>query len=232
MRVSLRPYRASRGFNLDWMLVTVGLMAVALLTGSLIRVPLGGPDAQFGAYMGGLRALSDTERLLLFEDLSSGTDPAWSGGARQDEQVGLGAVWMAVPPEAALERDIALPDGVKRAFVSFDLIALNDWAGNSIEVALQGRTLLRHGFSEGMGGLRLEDADGMVVRARYSGPRSLGLSPDQPKLTAERLSIEVALEQPDPVLRLTLTPQPGASAQTAPAWAVDNLMIIVEGDQP
>jgi hypothetical protein len=34
------------------------------------------------------------------------------------------------------------------------------------------------------------------------------------------------------VLRLTLTPQPGASAQTAPAWAVDNLMIIVEGDQP
>lgn len=232
MGVSHTPYRVSRRFNLDWMLVTVGLMAAALLAGSLIRTAPGGAEARFGAQMGGLRALSETERLILFEDLGTGADPAWSSGQRQDDHAGLGAVWMAVPPDRPLQRDIALPEGLDRAVLSFDLIALNGWAGESLEVAVQGRTILRHSFSAGGDARQVGDADGITLRTRLSQPRALGLPAGGPVLTEERLSVEIALDQPDPLLRLSVTPHPSATGQVAAAWAVDNLMVIVEGGTP
>lgn len=232
MGVAHTPYRVSRRVNLDWMLVTVGLMAAALVAGTLVRMAPGGSEDRFGAQMGGLRALGETERLVLFEDHSTGADPAWSSGQRQDDHAGLGAVWMAVPPELPLQRDIVLPDGLDRAVLSFDLIALNEWAGESLEVAVQGGTILRHSFSGGPDGARVQNADGITLRTRLSPPRTLGLPTGGPVLTEERLSVEIALDRPDPLLRLSVTPHPGTNGQAAPAWAVDNLMVIVEGATP
>lgn len=237
MGIAHRTSPAPRRFNLDWMLVTVGLMALALLAGSLIRMTSGGPDAQFGAQMGGLRALGEQERLILFEDLASGPDPAWSGGQRQEDQLGLGAVWMAVPPGAPLMREIILPEGVTRAFLSFDLIAIDAWAGESLEVALQGRTILRHGFSPESAAtdtvqIRQQEGDGLALRTRLAPPREMGFATGDPALAEERLSVEIALDRPDPLLRLSVTPQPGTTGQAAPAWAVDNLVVIVETEAP
>lgn len=232
MRVSQRYRFAQRGFTLDWMLVTVGLMAAALLAATLIRMAPGGAEARFGTQMGGLRALGEAERLILFEDLGTGADPAWSSGQRHDDHAGLGAVWMAVPPDQPLQRDIALPEGLDRAILSFDLIALNAWAGESLEVAVQGRAILRQSFSAGDDLRRVQDANGIALRTRLSPPRTLGLPTSGPILTEERLSVEIALDRPDPLLRLSVTPDPGTNGQGAPAWAVDNLVVIVKGATP
>lgn len=237
MGMAQRTSLAPRRFNLDWMLVSVGLMALALLVGSLIPTPSEGPDRMFGAQMGGLRALAEDERLVLFEDLASGPDPSWSGGARQDDQLGLGAVWMALPPDAPLERDITLPEGVDRAYLSFDLIAIDAWAGDSLAVAVQGRTILRHVFSPETAAtdgvqVRHHAGDGLLLRTRLSPLRELGLAEGEASLSEERLSVEIALDRPDPLLRLTLTPEPGPSATTPSAWAVDNLMLIVRTKAP
>jgi hypothetical protein len=211
------------------------VMSVALMAGSLIRTTPGGSETRFGAQMGGLRALSETERLILFEDLSAGPDPAWSGGHRHQDLPGLGAVWMATPADAPLERDITLPDGISRAILSFDLIAIDAWAGARLEVAVQGRMILSHSFSSDAtqhGQRLLQQADGIALRSLRSAPRLLGLTSGGQGLSEERLSVEIALERPDPLLRLTLTPQRATPDQPAPAWAVDNLMVIVKDIPP
>jgi hypothetical protein len=51
-------------------------------------------------------------------------------------------------------------------------------------------------------------------------------------LIEERLNVEIALDQPDPLVRLTLTPQRATPDQPAPAWAVDNLMVIAKDIPP
>jgi hypothetical protein len=235
MRVPQGFLFAQRGFTPDWMLVTVGVMAAVLIAGSLIRTAPGGSEAQFGTQMGGLRALSETERLILFEDMGTGPDPAWSGGQRRHDLPGLGAVWMATPPDAPLQRDITLPDGISRAIISFDLIAIDAWAGARLEVAVQGRTILSQSFpsdATAHGQRRLQQADGIALRSLRAAPRQIGVTSGAEGLIEERLNVEIALDQPDPLVRLTLTPQRATPDQPAPAWAVDNLMVIAKDIPP
>jgi hypothetical protein len=205
--------------SFDWMLVAAALVAGALLAGTVIRTEAAGAAAQFGTHVGGLRTLGPTERLVLFEDMSSGSAAAWSGGRRDTAHVGLGAVWLADPADGALTREIALPEGTVRAVLSVDLIALDGWTGQGLDMAVNGTPVLRAGFGPGA---VTEDlaAPQVELRSRRAAPADLGLGP----APEERLTVELAVTAPGPALILTIAPAQGQS----PAWAVDNLIVVSE----
>ena len=207
--------------SFDWMLVAAALVAGTLLAGTVIRTEAADAAGQFGTHVGGLRTLGPTERLVLFEDMSSGTGIGWSGGRRDTAHVGLGAVWLADAAGTALTREIALPEGTVRAVLSIDLIALDGWTGQGLELAVNGAPVLRAGFGPGAA---TEDLAAPLVelRSRRAAPADLGLGP----APEERLSVELAISSPGTALTLTIAPLPGADA--APAWAVDNLIVVSE----
>lgn len=233
MGVSQRPYKSSRVIRLDWMLVTVGLMALALLAASLIRTVPSYAMTEFGTKIGGLRALSDSERLIVFEDHTSGADPDWSGGQRDDTQIGLGAVWLATPADAPLTRRITLPPGTQRSIVTLDLIAIDAWALERLEVSVDGTPALRQSFSSEpdlITAQRTEvlDHQGVVLQSRLSAARELGFERG-PGREETRLTVEMSITTSAPELRLSIVPLPAADPAgdaTTPAWAIDKLMVI------
>lgn len=217
-------------------MIAVGLMAGALLAGTVIRTDAAGPRALFGTHVGGLRTLSDTESLVLFEDLSSGGGADWSAGRVNDDHLGLGAIWLADPSGAPLGRDIALPAGTVRAVLSLDLIAIDDWALEGLAITLNGTDILQHRFTTRPGLDRPaapapRDADRIVVHASLGTAREMGFAAGTPALADERLAVSIAVTTPGETLALSITPlaAEGASDDApAPLWAVDNLIVIAE----
>ena len=230
---SVRPRYLLRVVKLDWMLVAVGLMALALLVASLIRSAPPYPVTAFGTKIGGLRALGATERLVLFEDLSTGPAPGWSGGQRDETQVGLGAIWLATPTDAPMTRRIALPPQTQRSIVTMDLIAIDAWALERLELSVNGAPVLRQSFSSqpDLIAARHQEVlaqDGITLRSRLAGPQELGFAAG-PGLWETRLSVEMAITTTAPELQLSITPLPAPDASAdarPPMWAIDNLMVI------
>jgi hypothetical protein len=216
---------------MDWMILGVGVLVGILLAGSLIRTEAGQPGA-FGSFVGGLRSLAPGERLVLFEDNTSGAAGGWSTGLRDDAHVGLGAVWLVPDGGAPLDRRIALPDQTAQAILRLDLIAIDDWALDGLEVAVNGRPVLRQSFSSRPDLLQgqateVMDGDGITLHARLDAPRELGFATGGAGLAETRLVIEMALDAPDPEVALSIAPfpAPGPARPAAPVWAVDNLIV-------
>ncbi|WP_439136975.1 hypothetical protein [Roseicyclus sp.] len=215
------------------MLVTVGLMALALLAASLIRTVPSYAVAEFGTKIGGLRALTETERLIMFEDLGTSPEPDWSSGQRDDTQVGLGAIWLAAPADAPMTRRIALPAQTQRSIVTMDLIAIDAWTLERLELSVDGTPVLRQSFSaqpDLIAAQRTEvlSRDGIVLQTRLDGPQELGFETG-PGLEETRLSVELAVTTAASELRLSIVPLPAADPATEaqpPMWAIDNLMVI------
>ncbi len=178
-----RPYGRRGVANPDWAIIAVGLMAVALLAGTMVRTGTQATQALFGTQVGGLRTLSETETLVVFEDHASvgSAETGWSAGLRNADHPGLGAVWLVDPADVALTRDIALPEGTMRAILSFDLIAIDDWGLEGLSVAIGDVEVLQHRFTS-RPGLERPAApasvnDGtLALRARLEGPRNRGLA--------------------------------------------------------
>lgn len=222
----------------DWAMIAVGMMAVALLAGAMLRTGTPAAQALFGTQVGGLRTLSDTETLILFEDHASGGggDAGWSVGLRNADHPGLGAIWLVDPGEATLTRDIPLPEGTRRAILSFDLIAIDDWALEGLSVAIGGVDMLQHRFTSRPGLDRpaapaLEIEEGSALRARLDIPREQGFAAGGPALAEKRLRVELSVVDPEQTLTLTITPlaAPGqAPAAVSPLWGLDNLMLVVD----
>lgn len=238
MAVSRSPYGLWRRLGLDWMLVTVLVMAAALVIGSLIRTA---PDTaldHFGTQLGGLRALDDRERLILFEDMDAQSDPSWSQGVRSTAIGPLGAVWLATDPGQPMSRDLALPDETTGALLSLDVIAIGDWQGSRLELALQGQPIWQQAFMSPAGVAMANQGAtgtqaGIALRTRLSAPRMLGLEATGADQMSQRLSIDIAIDRPDPNLRLTIGPIANPTATgAAPAWAVDNLVLITRTEAP
>jgi hypothetical protein len=233
MGVSQRPYKSPRVVNLDWMLVSVGLMALALLAASLIRTVPSYAVAEFGTKIGGLRALTETERLVLFEDLSTSPDPDWASGQRDDTQVGLGAIWLASPADAPMTRRIALPPQTQRSIVTMELIAIDAWALERLELSVDGTPVLRQSFSAEPALIAAQRTEilaqnGIVLQSRLDSPQELGFATG-PGLEETRLSVEMAITTNAPELRLSIVPLPAPDAAAdvrPPMWAIDNLMVI------
>lgn len=229
MGQTLRPSAWRACVSLDWELIVVGLMAAALLAGTMIRTE---PREQ-RSQIGGLSILSETKTLVLFEDMSSGSAPGWSGGHRNADHPGLGAIWRADPPGDAMHRDIALPNGTVRAVVSFDLIVIDEWADDALMVAIDGTEILRHGFATGPDAIRAtapptQGTGRIALRTELGARRELGFASGGPALSAQRLSVEIALPAPDARLTLTIRPLRAEDAGPALPWAVDNLIVVAE----
>jgi hypothetical protein len=234
MAAAYRSFDRRSRISFDWMLVGAAFLAGCLLAGTVIRTDAGSQSAQFGTHVGGLRALAPHERLVVFEDMSSGNAAGWSAGRREAGHVGLGAVWLA-DPGAPLSRTIALPEGTERAALALDLVAIDAWAGEGLEVAVNGVPVLRHGFGPA-GDTRTapeapEGAAGITTRTRLSAPQELGFAAGSAALAEQRLTVDIAVADPGPGLSLTITPLPSAegAARAAPAWAVDNLIVVATG---
>lgn len=228
---------AHRGrINLDWMLIAVSVMAVGLIAGSVIRTDVASGSQQFGTYIGGLRALGPTEDLVAFEDMSAGHGAAWSGGARYDADVSMGAVWLAVPSDAPLRREVTLPEGTVRAVLSLDLIAIDDWTLQGLEVALNGAVVLRQSFSTHPDLIAQQRTETPAVprvtlRSRLADPLELAFATGDAALAETRLSVEIAVTTPGDMLTLSITPVPAEATRedaAIPAWAVDNLIVVAE----
>lgn len=235
--VSSRPRSSSALINIDWMTAGVVVLAAALVAGAVIRTDAASQESQFGQFIGGLRSLGPTESLVLFEDGVSGGAADWSAGRLNDDHAGLGAVWLLDPGDTPLTRRITLPQGTVQGFLRIDLIAIDDWALEGLELALDGQPVLRQRFSsrEGTGDAqtteRLE-GEGIRLQARLDPARELGFGAGDVALAETRLTLEMVIDTPGPELELSITPLPAAGADPdapAPVWAVDNLIVVAAG---
>jgi hypothetical protein len=230
MAVADRRLDPSRRPRIDWALASVGLIALALLAGAVIRTGAPGLDREFGRTMGGIRALSDTETLVLFEDGTSTTAP-WSTGRPDSSATALGAIWLADPPDAPLERSIALPPGTIRVILSLDFITIDGWSGQGVSLALDGVEVLRQRFPTDPGHA-LPPAETRLagIRLRPSAARELGFATGGPDLAERILSLDIVTQTRGDTLLLTITPLPAdpPAPGAAPPWAIDNLLLVAE----
>jgi hypothetical protein len=234
---SLRPYFRRSIFGLDGLLILVALMAGAVIAGAVIRTEAAGQASQYGSFVGGLRSLGPSETLVLFEDGTAVSTAGWSAGQRNSDHVGLGAIWLVQPGDTTLTRVVALPDGTVQATVRLDLIAIDDWALEGLELAVNGQPVLRQRFSsrpELIDAQMTEDlgGDGIMLRTMLDRPRPLGFAEGTPALNETRLVVEMAVATPGQELELTIAPMPSAEtpqdgdAIAAPIWAVDNVIVV------
>lgn len=229
----VRPYSRRGLISLDGLLVLVALLAVVVVAGAVVRTGSVGQSSQFGTFVGGLRTLGPTETLVVFEDGAPSNEPAWSAGARNDDHVGLGAIWLVDPGDAMLERRIPLPEGTVQATLGLDLVAIDDWALEGLELAVNGRPVLTQRFSSRPDLIEAQvtempGGDGIMLRTSLDPPKPLGFAQGDDALDDTRLVVEMAVVTPGDELTLTLTPLPaeGAATASAPAWAVDNLVVV------
>lgn len=235
---TFRPYGRRGIANLDWAMIAVGLMALALLVGAMVRTGTPAAQALFGRQVDGLRILSETETLVLFEDHASGrgTDAGWSVGLQNADHPGLGGIWLVEPADAALTREIPLPEGTRRAVLSLDLIAIDDWGLEGLSVAIGDIEVLQHRFTSRPGLDRpaapASANDGqLALQARLDGPREQGFAAGDPALAEERLRIELSVQDPGDSLTVTIRPvsaQGQSPAPAGPLWAVDNLILVAD----
>jgi hypothetical protein len=126
--------RPASRITLDWMLVLVAVIAVALLIASNIRVDQRSAVDRVGTSIGGLRSLAPNERLIVFEDYSYDSG-GWSGAPNNDSNAAMGGVLGPITAGAGLTRRFGLPDDTERAEVMFDLIGWSD--GTRADVTLR-----------------------------------------------------------------------------------------------
>lgn len=119
------------GVTLDWMLVAVAVIALALLAGTTIRMG-GGPTSDQDV-TAGLIVLRGTDRLIAFEDHTH-PDPDLSDHPVASLQ-GLGRVLGPFEGET-LSRGLTLPDDTSVVSISFDLFLWD--AADLPEVAVNG----------------------------------------------------------------------------------------------
>ena len=220
--------------NLDWILTLVAVLAAALLAGTVIRTDASEGSTQFGRFVGGVRSLAPNERLVLFEDGESGGAADWSAGRPEDGEVGLGAIWLVAPGDTDVSRRITLPEETVRAILRLDLIAIDDWALEGLELSLDRTPRLRQRFSSrpdliGEQTGATEPGEGVSLRTRVVPPRALGFASGTSAQRETRVVIEIAVDTPDPQIELSIAPLPAEGRDDAanfPAWAIDNLIVV------
>lgn len=230
MAAAHRRFDRPGHLRLDWALIPVALIAVAIVVGAAIRTGPPAAASLFGVEVGGLRALSDTETLVVFEDGGTAIT-GWSGGLPDTDHPGLGPVWLADPADQPLTRTITLPQGTVRALLSFDLLVLEAASDQGISVMIDGTEVMRQTFTSG-GQVPpapeiLGRNDRIALRGRTSVTRDL-IGP--PAMVVQSLHVDVAAFTTAGAITLSLAPIPATTtAGAAPAlWAVDNLVVVAE----
>ncbi|MEM7723459.1 MAG: hypothetical protein AAF376_13950 [Pseudomonadota bacterium] len=115
------------------MLLAVGLIALALTVGSLVRIATQ-TDNPAGDSLSGLYTLTDQERLVLFEDYSFDAG-GWSDLTITRERPEFGSVLGPIAPGTALTRTLDLPPETSRVIIEFEVQAWD--AAEPVDLAVR-----------------------------------------------------------------------------------------------
>lgn len=232
-----RKVKRSKGpFRFDWIIIVVAVTTGALLFASLFLAGSTRDDTPFGTTIGGLRALKDSETLVLFEDYTFDSG-GWSDGLHDDTHPGLGGILGPFPLRQALERELALPDDVVRAVLSFDLIAIDDWALETVSVSVDGEVLLRRRFSTrpdlsaGQDSEIRSGGNAVVVIAPEGMPVERGFATGGPEMFEQIVRVQIALDTPQTRIDIRVEGEGDVGDDErsgAPQWALDNLILTTE----
>jgi hypothetical protein len=226
--------------SLDWMMIAVLLIAGLLLAGALVRTDDSDQTSRFGSFAGGVRTLSETERLTLFETYDFGAE-GWQDAPAAVGPVGIGGVIGPLPAGAGLTRDLPLPEGTRRAVLSLDLIGIDDWADEALTLSVQGQEVLtlrpttREDRRDSAGATPQGTPEIAVIANRLAPPAERGYAAGDAARREDVWRIRIAVEAPGRTLRLAIAGD--AAGETAgddreaigvPQWALDNLSVVAD----
>lgn len=122
----------TRGYRLDWMLVTMTLVAVLLLAATTIRTSGSGVDLSDDR-QSGLRLLTPQEQLLVFEDFRFDAR-GWSPAQRDIATATRGA---SLGPFAAetVRHSLSIDPGTAQIDRRFDITFSSDWGDAALSIS-------------------------------------------------------------------------------------------------
>lgn len=168
---------SARHFSVDWSLIAITAVALALLVVTSVRTgPVLAPGAPVRS--GGLEVLGANETLIAFEDFSFGAQ-GWTATAAQGPDRGTGVYGpFAV---GAVQKSFTLPNDTRQVRLSFDLHLAADRESPGFSVRVNGESMIE--------GATALDASNTVVRQRAdTGEYAVWILLDQP---GEAVSLEV-----------------------------------------
>jgi hypothetical protein len=175
---------SDRRISVDWSLIAMTAVALALLAATTIKtnpVPLPGQPPNTG----GLNVLGPHETLVAFEDFSFGAHGWVSTAARASH----GSSGVYGPFDVgSVEKTFTLPSNTAEIRVAFDLHLADAAAGDAFSVRVNGRSVVE-------GAAALNPATTVVTRRGPTGDYAVWIRLDQPG-DAVSLQIE-ALPGPD-----------------------------------
>jgi len=124
---------SSRHISVDWSLIAITAVAVALLVVTTIRT---GPEPVPGApiRVGGLEVLGADQTLVAFEDFSFGAQGWTTQAASDGDSAGIfGPFYMG-----AIEKRYVLPNGTEQVRLGFDLHLTDSDAAEAVSVHING----------------------------------------------------------------------------------------------
>jgi hypothetical protein len=203
--MSANPHRAGGLITVDWTIIALSLLALALLLATTIRTD----TMRFGSATdagAGLRILTAQERLVAFEDFSFGTHD-WTVA---EATPGADTVPSLLGPFAGgtIAKSYALPRGTARVTVTLDLYVADAKAAETLIVEVNGAAVLQ----------------GLVPTTGDAGdPATMVRAPDGP---GPRNPWTVRITLPQPGTELTLRLRDGGA--DAGDWGLDNVWVVAE----
>jgi hypothetical protein len=158
---------SARHISVDWSLIAITVVAMALLVSTMVRT---GPEHVPGTPLrsGGLEVLGADETLVAFEDFSFGAQ-GWTAMA---ERASVAATPVFGPFEiGTVGKDFLLPEGTARVRIGFDM-HLPEAAGG-FYVRLNGQSVIENAMALAASNAvveRRDGADGYTVWILLEGP--------------------------------------------------------------
>ncbi len=214
--------------TIDWMLASVGGIALLLFVGSMIRTNL---ETDPTRDVGGFRILADGDELLAFQDFSFGA-AGWNLSETTTDLPGLGPV-LGPNGAAPVNRSFSVPDGTDNVHLSFDLHLIGDWAGD-IHIALDQVDVLALTRPDPAGdvpGLTASRVGGHLAAAQPVEVTPTTADGTPPGSADGFTTYSVLLHVADPGDGFMLRFWTEASVGPEASWALDNVTAIGIADQ-
>ena len=127
-----------RHISVDWSLIAITAVAVALLVGTTVRTaPV--PEPASTVRSGGLEVLGPHETLIAFEDFSFGAQ-GWTAPATYDLDRGVGV--FGPFDVGAVQKSFALPDDTSQVRLAFDLHLEDGQPSDGVSVRVNGQSVI------------------------------------------------------------------------------------------
>lgn len=181
----------------DWALILVSTLTVALVMGTVIRTAPD-PAPATSPRAGGLPVLAENQRLVSFEDFSFGAR-GWNAVPPATAAGGFASVLGPFRSDMATRR-YDLPAGTGRVELALDLHLLEGWSGEGMTMKVNGTPVI-------------EDL------AALPGAHQAVVTPGR---TSDAHRVWIAMDEPGDALGLQIE-----AAHRNAAWMVDNVSVVV-----